>query len=121
MYIFSLLNTVKNLQRSRKNVSNIPFVCFYLALLNFIDGILTYIGLRLNIIEEANILMNWIYDQNPIYFLIIKISLSLLLYMLVILKKIPEGKMVYMLTFFGAISYSIILFLHGLWLYVAFV
>ncbi|MGM0874208.1 MAG: DUF5658 family protein [Bacillota bacterium] len=29
--------------------------------------------LNLDLIEEANMIMNWLYDQNPIYFLLIKI------------------------------------------------
>ncbi|QGQ47214.1 hypothetical protein E6W99_09155 [Metabacillus sediminilitoris] len=66
-------------------------------------------------------IMKWLYDHNPIYFLIIKIILSLLLYTLVILNKFPDGNWFYMLTLCGAIAYSIILFFHGLWLYVAFV
>ncbi|MBZ5749688.1 DUF5658 family protein [Metabacillus rhizolycopersici] len=98
----------------------ISFFGYYLVFINIIDGILSYIGLKLDLIEEVNMIMNWLYDQNPIYFLMIKMLLSLLLYLLVIFRKIPANSWIYMLLVFGAVVYTIILFFHGVWLYVAY-
>jgi len=53
---------------SKKGYMFVKVVCYYLAFLNFIDGILTYIGLKLNLIEEANVLMRIIYEVDPIFF-----------------------------------------------------
>ncbi|WP_394184134.1 DUF5658 family protein [Metabacillus halosaccharovorans] len=53
---------------SKKGYTFVKVGCYYLAFLNFIDGILTYIGLKLNLIEEANVLMRLIYEADPIFF-----------------------------------------------------
>lgn len=121
MSTYSLLRTKSRKQTYQHRQLNISFFGYYLVILNLIDGILSYIGLMLDLIEEVNMIMNWLYDQNPIYFLILKILLSLLLYMLVIFKKIPVNKWVHKLMVFGAIEYTIILLFHGLWLYIVFV
>jgi hypothetical protein len=84
MSAYSLLRTKSREQNYQHRQLNISFYGYYLVVLNLTDGILSYIGLKLDLIEEVNLIMNWLYDQNPIYFLIIKILLSLLLYMLVI-------------------------------------
>ncbi|KAB7671196.1 DUF5658 family protein [Bacillus sp. B1-b2] len=50
-----------------------------LSVLNLFDGIFTYIGLRLQLITEANPLMHFMWTTSPSYFLISKTILSLLL------------------------------------------
>ncbi|WP_410429580.1 DUF5658 family protein [Metabacillus litoralis] len=79
MHTDSLLRTKRRKQHSQRRLLKISLLGYYLVFLNFFDGILSYIGLKLDLIEEVNMIMNWLYDQNPIYFLIIKMLLSLLL------------------------------------------
>lgn len=90
-------------------------IYYYLAILNFADGILTYIGLELNLIEEANIAMRLIYEAHPISFLIVKSLLSLLLCTLCFYQKIPNHKFMKTITFVGATLYTMVMFIHAYW------
>ncbi|WP_078432608.1 DUF5658 family protein [Metabacillus halosaccharovorans] len=91
-------------------------ICYYLAFLNLIDGILTYIGLKLNLIEEANVLMRIIYEAEPVYFLIVKTLLSILLFALCILQKIPNNFRMKTISYIGASLYTFVLFIHFYWI-----
>lgn len=53
-----------------------------LLALAVLDALFTDIGLRLTVIEEANPLMRWIYEQHVVYFYSIKIGLPLVLLLL---------------------------------------
>ncbi|MEZ0536597.1 DUF5658 family protein [Caldicellulosiruptoraceae bacterium PP1] len=44
-----------------------------LYLLNFIDAIFTYIGIKYSFIYEANPIMRFLIVKNPLYFLIFKV------------------------------------------------
>jgi uncharacterized membrane protein len=50
-----------------------------IASLNGLDGVLTFWGIKNGNIIEANPIMDWVWKHNPIIFLGIKISLSLIL------------------------------------------
>ncbi|HWJ79395.1 MAG TPA: DUF5658 family protein [Niallia sp.] len=91
-------------------------ICYYLAFLNFIDGILTYIGLKLNMIEEANVLMRIIYETEPVYLLIVKTLLSILLFMLCFYHGIPNNSRMKTISFIGASLYTAVMFIHVFWI-----
>lgn len=93
-------------------------ICYYLALLNLIDGILTYIGLKLNLIEEVNVLMKIIYEAEPVYFLIVKTLLSILLFVLCFYQKIPNNFRMKTISLVGATLYTIVMFIHVYWIIV---
>jgi len=90
-------------------------VCYYLAILNLVDGILTFIGLKLNVIGEANVGMKMIYEASPIYFLVVKFILSALLSALCYYEKIPNRKGIKMISFVGGFLYTCVMFLHVYW------
>ncbi|MGQ4665906.1 DUF5658 family protein [Metabacillus halosaccharovorans] len=91
-------------------------ICYFLALLNFVDGILTYIGLKLNLIEEANVVMRIIYEAEPICFLVVKALLSILLFTLCFYHKIPSNKVLKTISCVGASLYTFVMFIHIYWI-----
>lgn len=54
-------------------------ICIVIALLNLFDGMITYFGLLNSYIEESNPIMLYIWNLGPIYFLVVKFILSLLI------------------------------------------
>ncbi|MGM0778453.1 MAG: DUF5658 family protein [Bacillota bacterium] len=48
----------------------------YLAFINFLDGLLTFFGIRLSLIEEVNPIMDFLYTIGPLLFLSVKAVLS---------------------------------------------
>ncbi|TMU84252.1 hypothetical protein FGG79_15255 [Bacillus sp. BHET2] len=90
------------------------FLC--LALLNLVDGIISYIGLKGSFMEEGNPLMNEVYRVSPILFLGIKLLLSFILILVVVYDKIPRLKWVTVLTYIISVIYFITFFLHGVWM-----
>lgn len=95
----------------------LKYICHSLALLNIFDGLLTYIGLSLGLIEEANPLMRFISDIGPIYFLLTKLLLSALLYLVIYLGKLPEHNLIKSLSSVGVIFYTFVIGLHVIWVY----
>ncbi len=92
------------------------FIFFYIATLNLLDGAITYLGLHLNIITEANPFMAAIYDAGPHWFLLVKIVLSALLYGLNLTGFVPEGKGIRRLAIFAVILYTVVCILHSFWI-----
>ncbi|WP_080848420.1 DUF5658 family protein [Cytobacillus gottheilii] len=91
-------------------------ILYYLALLNLLDGAVTYFGLRHNIITEANPLMEAIYEVGPHWFLILKVALSGLLYGLNITGIVPDGKGIRGLAMFAVVLYTAVCALHSFWI-----
>ncbi|SFA89699.1 MULTISPECIES: DUF5658 family protein [unclassified Bacillus (in: firmicutes)] len=88
----------------------------YLALVNLIDGIVTFIGLHLNVITEANHLMAVVYDNSPFLFMLIKIFLSACLLVFVFKIKLNRTKLLLSLVMFASVAYSFTLSLHVYWI-----
>lgn len=89
-------------------------IWLYLIVLNIIDGILTYIGISLNYIEEANPLMSIVYEQDPFYFLMLKFILSGLL-LLLFFSDVPRKQYLFVTSFIGACLYSFVICKHSIW------
>lgn len=51
-----------------------------ISFLNLADGLLTYIGIQLELIDEANPLMSSVWEISPFLFLALKIFLSIILF-----------------------------------------
>lgn len=92
------------------------FLFHYLSTLNIMDAILTFVGLENALIEEANPLMNQIYSEHPFLFIFAKLSLSFLLYLFIIYKKVPNSKVTKGLTLFASAAYTVIFFTHCVWI-----
>ena len=88
-----------------------------LLILNGLDGILTFIGLKMQIIEEANPLMSFLFIQDPYLFLITKFFLSFLLLLFLVMKKIPNTRTIKLLSVFALLSYGYVTSLHIVWIY----
>ncbi|MDM5226948.1 DUF5658 family protein [Cytobacillus sp. NJ13] len=48
----------------------------YLAFINLLDGLLTFFGIRLSLIEEVNPIMDFLYAIEPLLFLFVKAVFS---------------------------------------------
>ncbi|MGM0843324.1 MAG: DUF5658 family protein [Bacillota bacterium] len=91
---------------------------FYIAILNLIDATLTVYGLHFHYITEANPLMNNFYLTSPWLFLLLKVGLSVSLFMILYkLKPNKESSNVLLsVSVIAAVSYSLTCLMHGYWL-----
>ncbi|PMC39599.1 hypothetical protein CJ195_06690 [Bacillus sp. UMB0899] len=92
------------------------FLCYYIALLNIVDALATYIGVSGRHIQEANPLMNVLLDLGPMPFLFTKILLSFILFSLLYFDKIPNWNILKRILGVGSILYTIIIGFHGFWI-----
>ncbi|WP_055738655.1 DUF5658 family protein [Heyndrickxia shackletonii] len=90
---------------------------FYLAFLNLMDALLTFFGLHFSYITESNPLMNSLYDTNPVLFLCLKITLSILLMLFCTKNRLLRSGILKKITVFATILYTFVFLLHGYWLY----
>lgn len=93
------------------------YLCHYLAFINIVDGFATYIGISGQFIQEANPIMRSIYELGPIYFLLIKLSLSIVLYLLLYFNKVPDYKLLKQVTAIGSLFYTVVIGLHTVWIF----
>ncbi|WP_313799821.1 DUF5658 family protein [Cytobacillus sp.] len=91
------------------------FVFTYLAIVNVLDGAVTYWGLHISAIEESNPLMNDLYEISPLLFIGYKLFLSSVLYGLVMMKKLPTIRMVKVLSIAASMIYTMVIIWHGVW------
>ncbi|MFT4412600.1 DUF5658 family protein [Fredinandcohnia humi] len=91
-------------------------IFYYLATLNFVDAVCTYIGIELQIISEKNPIMNQILLVDSLLFISVKFLLSLLLYGFVLFNKVPAAKWIRNLALFASIPYTFICMLHVYWI-----
>ncbi|WP_174733638.1 DUF5658 family protein [Mesobacillus harenae] len=92
------------------------FLFHYLSTLNIVDAVLTFVGLENALIEEANPLMSQIYSEHPFLFIFVKLSLSFLLYLFIIYKKVPNSKVTKGLTVIASVFYTITFIVHCIWI-----
>lgn len=93
------------------------FLGILLAVLNALDGTLTYIGLVSNQIEEGNPLMA---GFAPIHLLLIKLLFSAALtYFLFNPQYIPHKRFIFPVLIGANILYIAVMFLHIFWITVA--
>ncbi|WP_165797743.1 DUF5658 family protein [Heyndrickxia sporothermodurans] len=87
-----------------------------MAALNIIDAVITFIGLKLGMIKEANPLMDYIYNQHSILFLAVKLSFSFILYSFLYVKKVPAKNIVKYTAYMAVLIYSFVFSLHLYWI-----
>lgn len=92
------------------------FLFHYLSILNMVDAIATYFGLKYSYIAEFNPIMGGVYSTNPLFFLFLKITLSVILYGFIIFKKIPNSLLLKGITYSASVIYSLVMILHLSWL-----
>lgn len=103
--------------------NNIKFYLIFLSILNLIDMLCTYIGLKLNLIEESNPLMDFLYKKNEFYFLFIKTMLSVcIFYIIFYLDKNKEKLNKFIGFSFKLVTllYIIIFLIHIFWITLEF-
>lgn len=89
---------------------------YYLTILNLFDAAVTWFGLKNSFITELNPVMNVIYEVNPVLFFVSKAALSFFLLLFILFKQVPRSFWIKGITIFAAVSYTVIVFMHGYWL-----
>ncbi|EOR22865.1 hypothetical protein A499_15781 [Niallia nealsonii AAU1] len=87
-----------------------------LSLLNFLDGIFTFLGIQFNHISESNPIMNHLWEISPFLFLLLKICLSLFLFYLAIYFYSKNTRTWIFLLFIPLALYSSVMVLHIVWM-----
>ena len=85
-------------------------------MLNLLDAILTYYGLQHSYINEANPLMNALYEAHPLLFLAVKFGLSCLLYVLSVFKTFHPPDWIKGLSVAASVGYTCVCLYHGYWI-----
>ncbi|ARK21672.1 hypothetical protein CSV69_09845 [Sporosarcina sp. P26b] len=107
------MNTVKDFPIQQNRLLNAGFLLVCLCLL---DAVFTDYGLRLGYIEEANLLVAFMYDQSIALFYIVKLGLPLLLLYIVAIR--ASGIIVRISLTTALFLYITVLFVHIFWLIV---
>jgi hypothetical protein len=88
----------------------------WLAVLNFIDGVATYLGYRGNIIQEVNPIMAEIMGKSTFNFLLLKVIVSLVLVGLSFIAYKTENMRVLRITLkIAVLAYGVITLMHAVW------
>ncbi|AZN40473.1 DUF5658 family protein [Paenibacillus albus] len=90
------------------------FLITFILIASASDAVLTDLGLRSGIIQEANPFMDWLYHQSPLAFLLFKVMLPLLLLFLIPPKKVT--KLLRSLMYITCSLYAVVLGMHGVWI-----
>ncbi|WP_449622380.1 DUF5658 family protein [Robertmurraya sp. Marseille-Q9965] len=95
-----------------------PFLFVYLAVLNFFDGCMTFMGIHYGMIEEFNPLMNALISKNPWTFFLLKSFLSILLLLVFYFVRHQQiSNFLKNLILCSVILYTSVSILHVSWLF----
>ncbi|MBU9720643.1 MULTISPECIES: DUF5658 family protein [Bacillaceae] len=89
-------------------------ILFYIiAVLNILDMIFTGIGLHFRFIEEGNILMRIVWENHPLYFYILKTTLSIALILLGhVIRNVKISRVTNVISGGALLLYMSVMFLH---------
>ncbi|PIC57274.1 hypothetical protein CSV80_09825 [Sporosarcina sp. P12(2017)] len=105
------MNTVKDFPIQQNRLINAGFL---LACLCLLDAVFTDYGLRLGLIEEANLLVAFLYEQSIPLFYVVKLGLPLILLYIVTVSS--SGIVVRIALTTALFIYIAVLFMHIFWL-----
>ncbi|MGD6832326.1 DUF5658 family protein [Sutcliffiella halmapala] len=88
-----------------------------LLVLNLFDAIATFIGLKVNMIEEANPMMATLYKKDPFLFLGVKASFSFFLLFLLLYVKDIRSLLVQYISFAAVLGYGAVAGVHLFWIF----
>ncbi|MBY6051980.1 DUF5658 family protein [Cytobacillus firmus] len=88
----------------------------YLASLNLLDGIITYFGIQYGLIQEGNPLMEFVYNANPVFFLLLKAALSCFLVALIFVQSFSFRRPIPELSIVASVLYTAVMGLHLSWI-----
>ena len=105
-----------------KKYFSIDFIIIYLIILNFLDLLFTYLGLKFEIIEESNVIMKALYEKGDLYFILPKLLLSIpLFYIYYYIKKSSKlvlNKTIVFIYRMVLFMYFIIFCIHLFWIFI---
>ncbi|PIC99411.1 MULTISPECIES: DUF5658 family protein [unclassified Sporosarcina] len=108
------MNTVKDFPIQQNRLINAGFLLVCLCLL---DAVFTDYGLRFGLIEEANLLVSFLYEQSIPLFYVVKLGLPLILLYIVTISKLGFWVRITMTT--ALFLYIAVLFVHIFWLVIS--
>lgn len=88
-----------------------------IAMLNAIDGIATFLGLKFVLIEEKNPLMMHLWEMHPLIFLLYKLGLSVGVFLLLRQKVFQQKKWERSMGYVQVL-YAMITVLHVRWIWI---
>ncbi|WP_153731038.1 DUF5658 family protein [Sporosarcina obsidiansis] len=107
------MDTIKDLPIQQNRLLNAGFLLVCLCL---VDAVFTDYGLRLGHIQEANLLIAFLYEQSiPLYYTV-KLGLPLLLLYMVTISK--SGILLRVALTTALFLYIVVIFIHIFWLVV---
>ncbi len=104
---------MKKLKINLPTIAHYQVLARYLLILSILDAVFTDVGIRLNLISEANPIIDFIYTNNIIAFYILKIGLPLML--IYIVKFLHESKAVTCVSLIAIFVYTLVLIYHLSW------
>jgi hypothetical protein len=93
----------------------LQILLLYLVFINIIDGVATFVGLSLGIIEEANPIMRFLFHVDSELFLGVKLGLSFLLIAMFYHIKTSKSTLLKNLAILASIFYTIVFIEHIYW------
>jgi hypothetical protein len=102
----------------KENEDNMRGYFIVIALLNVIDALATAGGIKLKAIGEANPIMNFLWQVNPLLFIGVKLLFSFLLLIIVVFLKIQPKNILKWRLFLGStiLIYLWLMILHTRWI-----
>ncbi|MGA5689253.1 DUF5658 family protein [Cytobacillus pseudoceanisediminis] len=89
----------------------------YLASLNLLDGFITYFGIQFGYIQEGNPLMEFVYNSNSVFFLLLKVALSFLLFALISVQNFSFKRPIPELSLVASLLYTVVIGIHLTWIF----
>jgi len=116
--IFRIISKYKDIYGETINGGGlVKYLFLLLSLLNMLDALFTYIGLKYTLILESNPLMNSLWMASPFFFLFCKISLSLLLVVLAFFFTTKNRKIWYGILLLPFGVYCFTMMIHLYWMF----
>lgn len=105
------------LKKEQKEASLMKKLLILLLVLNLFDAIATFIGLNLNMIEEANPMMAGLYQKDPFLFLGVKAFFSFFLLILLHYVKYIRSLLVKYISVAAVLGYGAVAGVHLFWIF----
>ncbi|GKV69467.1 hypothetical protein NCCP2716_19650 [Sporosarcina sp. NCCP-2716] len=104
----------KGYMQSRVVPRSIQWKCMLLLIFCTADAFATDAGLRMQLIEEANVLMALVHQESRMLFYAVKLAAPLIL--LLLSPRMPASPAVRIALTAALLAYSAVTFLHAVWL-----
>jgi hypothetical protein len=105
------------LKKNEKEARMMKKLLILLLVFNLFDAIATFIGLKVNLIEEANPMMAALYKKDPFLFLGVKASFSFFLLFLLHYVNDIRSMLVKYISVAAVLGYGAVVGVHLFWIF----